>query len=197
MTRLTCAVTLTIVPLLLAACSDPGRPTDPLAAGPTAARAARDGAGTAGSGPVRLVNMMDACDPATFNAVLGPGSCTRQGGVSFDEFIAQLQRHQAVGAWHFAPPTLEVRLGQTIVAPNRGGEVHTFTRVAAFGGGIVPLLNQLSGTPTVAPECTRLEPEDFVPPGGIFTEAIDTDGTLEFQCCIHPWMRTIVHVKHS
>lgn len=70
------------------------------------------------------------------------------------------------------------------------------TRVAAFGGGIVPLLNELSGNLTVAPECTQLDPDDFVEPGGTYTAPIDASGTLLFQCCIHPWMRTVVHATH-
>ena len=179
-----------VVPLCLAACSEPTRPADAPARTQSADRVDAAATGLA----VRFVSMMDACDPATFNAVLGPGSCTRQGGVTFDKFIAQLQRNQMAGAWHFASPTVQARLGQMIIATNRGGEEHTFTRVAAFGGGIVPVLNQLSGNPTVAPECTQLDPDDFVEPGGTYSEEVDAGGTLLFQCCIHPWMRTEVHV---
>jgi hypothetical protein len=70
-----------------------------------------------------------------------------------------------------------------------GGEVHTFTHVAAFGGGIVPLLNDLAGVPNVAPECTSLAQGDFVTPGTTYEEDIVDPGTQRFQCCIHPWMR--------
>jgi hypothetical protein len=101
---------------------------------------------------------MDACDPTTFNAAIGPGTWVRRGGVTF-----------------------------------RGGEIHTFTRVAAFGGGIVPFLNGLSGTPVVAPECTALEPDDFVAPAATYEEEVQAGSTQRFQCCIHPWMRTTVH----
>jgi hypothetical protein len=135
------------------------------------------------------VTMQDACDPETFNAAIGPGTCVRDGGMQFDRFIAQLTRLQSVGPWLFAPPDANVRVGQTFVASNIGGEVHTFTEVANFGGGIVPVLNQLSGVPTVAPECTSLEPDDFVAPGGTYREDVEHAGTLKFQCCIHPWMR--------
>lgn len=135
------------------------------------------------------VNMLDACDPATFNAVLGPGTCLRNGGMSFDQFIAQLTRLKFVGPWHFAPNNANVEAGQTFVALNLGGEVHTFTEVAQFGGGIVPRLNQLAGVPNVAPECRALEPDDFVAPGASYREEIGGAGTHKFQCCIHPWMR--------
>jgi hypothetical protein len=139
--------------------------------------------------PDVIVNMLDACDPETFNAVVGPGTCVRSGGMTFERFIAQLTRLQFVGAWHFAAPEANVRVGQTFVASNKGGEVHTFTEVATFGGGIVPGLNQLAGVPEVAPECAALEPDDFVAPGGTYREEVGESGTLKFQCCIHPWMR--------
>jgi hypothetical protein len=136
-----------------------------------------------------IVNMFDACDPATFDAVVGPGTCVRSGGMTFDRFIDTLTRLHFVGPWHFAPPTGNVQVGQTFVASNKGGEVHTFTEVDEFGGGIVPLLNELSGETTVAPECTALEPDDFVAPGGTYREGVEHTGTHKFQCCIHPWMR--------
>lgn len=136
-----------------------------------------------------IVNMLDACDPATFDAAVGPGTCVRSGGMTFDRFIEQLTRLQFVGPWHFAPPNGNVRVGQTFVAANKGGEVHTFTEVDEFGGGIVPRLNELAGVPTVAPECAALEPDDFVAPGGTYREEVGHAGTVKFQCCIHPWMR--------
>jgi plastocyanin len=136
-----------------------------------------------------LVNMHDACDPATFNAALGPGTCLRAGGVQFNQFIAELTRLGSVGAWHFAPPNANVQVGQSFAVSNRGGEVHTFTEVAQFGGGIVPRLNELAHVPTVAPECAALDPDDFVAPGTTYREDVEHAGTLKFQCCIHPWMR--------
>lgn len=136
-----------------------------------------------------LVNMADNCDPDTFNAVLGEGSCVRSGGMKFDRFIDLLTELGFVGPWHFAPPKSNVQVGQEFVAVNRGGEVHTFTEVAEFGGGIVPILNTLSRVPEVAPECQALEPDDFVPAGGTYREGIDRAGALKYQCCIHPWMR--------
>ena len=144
----------------------------------------------------RLVSIKDACDPTTFNAVFGPGTCARSGGVRFDDFIAELKRKGEAGAWHFAPSTTTAPLGQTLVAINRGGEVHTFTHVEAFGGGIVPLLNDLAHVPNVAPECLQLEPDDFVAPGTTYEETVEDTGTQRFQCCIHPWMRLEVRVPN-
>ena len=142
-----------------------------------------------------LVNMLDACDPDSFNAAIGPGTCVRSGGVKFDQFIAQLTQLAFAAPWRFAPQNTNVRVGQAFVAENRGGEEHTFTEVDEFGGGIVPILNQLAHTPTIAPACAALEEDDVVPPGGTYREEVDHAGTLKFQCCIHPWMRMEATVR--
>ena len=142
-----------------------------------------------------LVNMLDACDPDSFDAVLGAGSCIRSGGVKFDQFIAELTRLGFAAPWRFAPQNAVVQVGQTFVAANKGGEVHTFTEVDEFGGGIVPVLNQLAHVPNVAPECTALDEDDFVAPGDVYREEIDHAGTAKFQCCIHPWMRLQATVR--
>ncbi|HTM02755.1 MAG TPA: hypothetical protein VL173_04560 [Vicinamibacterales bacterium] len=141
------------------------------------------------------VDMQDACDPDTFNAVLGPGGCTRTGGMTFDQFSATLTKLGFVGPWHFAPNTANVQADTAFLALNQGGETHTFTEVAQFGGGIVPSLNDAAGVPTIAPECAALEPDDFVRPGGTYTETVNTTGTVRFQCCIHPWMRLEAQVS--
>jgi plastocyanin len=139
--------------------------------------------------------MSDACEPESFNAALGPGSCVGNGGVRFAKFLQLLGRHQKAGAWHFAPSSLKVRVGQELLAVNRGGEEHTFTEVEEFGGGIVPDLNALAGEPVPAPECLALAPGDFVAPGGSTTDDVEEEGTELYQCCIHPWMRTVVAAR--
>jgi plastocyanin len=178
------ATTIALLTLLLGGCDDAARSTAP-----------RPELKALAGGEQRLVQMMDACDPQSFNAVLGAGSCTRQGGLTFAKFITLLGRHQTVGAWHFAPPTLNARVGQELLAVNQGGEEHTFTEVEEFGGGIIPDLNNLSGEPVPAPECLALEPDDFVPPGGTYTDEVEEEGVERYQCCIHPWMRTVVTAR--
>jgi len=161
----------------------------------------RRGAGVNACHPVcagssrKGVNILDDCDPATFNAAIGPGACVGSGGMRFDLFVALLQKSGVAGPWHFAPNNTSARVGGTLVATNRGGEEHTFTEVAEFGGGVVPFLNDLAHTPEVAPECNTLEDDDMVPPGGQYTEKIDKTGTVKFQCCIRPWMRFEAHVS--
>lgn len=176
---------------LLAACSD-SLPIDPPA--PTAPTAARAGAALADSG-TRRIELLDACDPASFDAALGAGSCVRSGGLSFAAFIGQVGAKGEAGAWRFAPGSVETRVGQTLLAINRGGEAHTFTEVEEFGGGIVPVLNQLSGNTEVAPECESLAPSDFIPPGGTSSDEVEESGTERYQCCIHPWMRVTVTAR--
>ena len=143
------------------------------------------------------LRMYDSCDPATFNAVFNdPTICIKQGHVPFDRFIAELTNTQQAAQWRFGPQNIELDPGENVFALNVGGEVHTFTRVAQFGGGVIPLLNDLTGNTTVAPECTTLEADDFVAPGALYTAELNTDEIQHFQCCIHPWMRADVKVKH-
>jgi hypothetical protein len=145
-------------------------------------------------GEGQTITIFDACDPETFNAALGPDTCSRNGGVRFEMFLEQLRRHHSVGAWHFAPPQGTLAVGQQLVATNQGGETHTFTEVDEYGGGIVPMLNDLTGVSTVAPECNQLQPADFLRPGGSFREVEDESGVEKYQCCIHPWMRAEIRV---
>ncbi len=155
------------------------------------------GTGRAASVPREvMVNAQDACDPDTFNAAIGPGTCVGAGGgVTFQQFIDALTRLGSIGAWHFAPPSVQARVGQSFLVTNRGGEVHTFTEVEEFGGGIVPMLNDLAHVPNVAPECKTLEADDFVAPGATYVEDIEDAGVEKYQCCIHPWMRLEAHVS--
>jgi plastocyanin len=82
-----------------------------------------------------------------------------------------------------------------VQAQNNGGEVHTFTEVDEFGGGIVPPLNVLSGNPLPAPECLQLGLGDFIPAGGQSAPDLEDPGVHHYQCCIHPWMRADVIVR--
>ena len=95
------------------------------------------------------VAMVDNCDPTTFNAAIGPGTCAatpHEHDTTFAEFIGLLFSPLAANvighpAWSFAPGYISIRAGQTVRAINAGGESHTFTEVTAFGGGVVPVLN--------------------------------------------------------
>ena len=171
-------------------CSDAAMPTNLSA--PSTLRADRGS-----NDRTKTVRIMDECDPATFNANVGPGACTRNGGVKFDQFIAQLTQMQRAPGWRFSPDNVTLRVGDILAATNFGGEGHTFTEVEEFGGGFVPFLNALAGTPNVAEECKGLSFADAMAPGQTFSEQEDEAGDEKYQCCIHPWMRAIVHISEK
>jgi len=147
-----------------------------------------------GASNSRTVQILDNCDPASFNAALGPGACVREGGLTFDKLIGHLLRKGEVSSWRFAPEQLKLNAGGTVTAINRGGEFHTFTEVAQFGGGCVDELNALLGLSPV-PECAGAPGIFFttgVAPGGSLQTEPLAAGTHRFQCLIHPWQRTTV-----
>jgi plastocyanin len=123
------------------------------------------------------------------------GGCTlRRGDVGVTEFLLELNSPlsaSVVGhqAWRNDPSYLKVRTDQDVQVRNYGGRVHTFTEVAAFGGGRVSDLNQ--GLEP-APECATAT---NVPPRGSLTLSNLSEGNHHFQCCIHPWMRAVIKVK--
>jgi plastocyanin len=145
----------------------------------------------------RQVQVLDDCDAATFNAALGDlNACVKSGGVTFEEFIAQLVTTGDAPAWRFAPTVLSLGAGGTIDAYNRGGEFHTFTEVATFGGGCIEPLNEILGL-TAVPECAdagTLFATTGVAPGGEVETGPLASGTHLFECLIHPWMRSTVVV---
>jgi plastocyanin len=144
----------------------------------------------------RQVVIRDDCDPATFDAVVGPGTCVKAGSTTFPEFVDQLLAQGRAPAWRFAPDHLSLAADGTVKARNIGGETHTFSEVANFGGGCIGFLNGLLGL-TPVPECAGF-------PGGLFAATqVLAGGTLtvtlapgvhRFECLIHPWMRTTIDV---
>ena len=166
--------------------SDQGRTTSAVTA-PRVAAATDHG---------KTVTLMDACDPDTFNAPppvgVGPGTCSRSGGVQFANFIDQLTRHHSIGAWHMAPGVVTLKVGEVLSAFNHGGEAHTFTEVAQFGGGNVQFLNQILGLTFVPPECAQAQ---LLQPGQSSSEVENDEGVEHYQCCIHPWMRADVRIS--
>ena len=157
----------------------------------------------------REVRLRDDCEPNSFNEVLGPGACIGDGDTTFNEFIDELTEDRDVGSWKFNPDEFRLDRGERMVLVNRGGETHTFTRVARFGGGFVAQLNTLSGNEVPAPECAAVLPDGTLqprPPGpnNLFVPArtqqagpavAAAPGVVRFQCCIHPWMRTSVRTR--
>lgn len=147
----------------------------------------------------KKVRLLDDCEPTSFNAAIGPGTCVGNGHTTFDEFIAELLATQDAHKWHNQPSQMQLNIGRPTLIENRGGEDHTFTEVAEFGGGAVEQLNGISGNPEPAPEC--LGPLALIHPGTVVegpTAGSDLSiGTHRFQCCIHPWMRTVIEVSDN
>src|SRR3954447_13538196 len=70
----------------------------------------------------RNVQILDDCDPATFDEALqDPNACVKDGSTTFLEFLAQLDTLHRAPAWKFAPGTVKLNPGGTVVAHNRGG----------------------------------------------------------------------------
>jgi hypothetical protein len=159
----------------------------------------------------------DKCDPVTFNATIGPGTCIGNGNVTFPEFLTEFLEDGSVGAWRYNPsgPT-DAKAGQYVTLDNRGGEAHTFTPVINFGGGFVDALDAPnSGVVAPAPECVvhdakgnpvRDKTGALIPnPDALKTivpantmmngPRLPSSGEQNYQCCIHPWMHLTVKVQ--
>jgi len=162
--------------------------------------------GSASSGEV--IKIRDNCDPATFNAVIGPDTCVREGNngqrVTFDRFIERLFAGNAAAilesrnhlGWRFSPDETEVEVGDSLAVMNLGGEFHTFTDVTSTGfvGGCLPELNAAFGF-SVPAQCPGALATTGIPAGATMTVTLSTPGTFLFECLIHPWMRTEITVE--
>lgn len=183
----------------LAACTDQRSPTETTNTAPTTASLATGDTGPTHAGAIVA---HDACEPNSFNAGIGEGTCVKNGNVTLDAFIAELSATKTVQRWNFTPSQLTARLGVDLLGNNVGGEEHTFTPVRQFGGGVIDFLNGLAGTPVKAQECLTLEEDDLVPSGGKYLieaeeleNVVDGGGIARVQCCIHPWMRATVRMQ--
>jgi plastocyanin len=143
---------------------------------------------------IAVMDNCDASDPAW--GTVG-GCALRKGTVSLSEFFnllfSPLSGTIPVGhpSWRNEPSYITTSAGRAVRVTNLGGRDHTFTKVANFGGGFVPLLN---GSLGVAPECDPAK-VSILEPGE--TEGVTglAAGTNKYQCCIHPWMRATIKVE--
>jgi plastocyanin len=150
---------------------------------------------------VAQVVALDECDPTTFNDALGPDFCKNVALGAFttlSDLFAEAQSGHPDPKWDFEPDTLKIKQGTTVSVVDQGGEPHTFTEVAHFGGGFIPQLN--GPNEHTIPECsggfaevkvarTRMLQGSQLQITGL------SQGEHRFQCCIHPWMRVKVEVK--
>jgi len=146
------------------------------------------------------IHTEDDCDPASWGALCNPNF---NGGTTREEFNAELTATKTVQAWEYGGGEIRINLGQNFRVDNVGGEVHTFSVVARFGGGRVPPLNTASGNDVVAPECVagaHATKVDIASRAGITVTTgangvMKQRGTFRVQCCIHPWMRATVQIR--
>jgi plastocyanin len=143
---------------------------------------------------------LDECDPTTFNAALGPDFCKNVAlgaFTTFDDLFAEAAAGTPDPNWDFEPDTLKIKEGTILSVVDQGGEPHTFTEVAKFGGGFITDLN--GGEPTV-PECADgfknlAVAKTRILQGSHIEVTNLSKGEHRFECCIHPWMRVTVDVK--
>ena len=150
------------------------------------------------------VKILDLCDPTTFNAnpPTGPGlgiicDVNFDGDVTFAEFSSPLFLSPAgfgYPAWRFDKPYLDIEANRKLKVKNEGGEDHTFTEVAQFGGGSIDLLNEPLRL-TAVPECPKDSPPGIIHPGETVQIKGLSAGVHLFQCCIHPWMHAVIDVE--
>lgn len=172
----------------LQACIDASR--DPVATAPAAVTEVAAAFALENGDPGRRIFLRDQCDPTD---PAWPGGCRLpNGNVTVAEFQAAFAEHGGHPLWRFSPIAATVESGETLEIVNVGGRVHTFTRVAAFGGGAVPGLN--NGQPTV-PECRTPPPLVRVLPQATSSITFTGSGEQRFMCCFHPWMQSIIQVR--
>jgi hypothetical protein len=105
----------------------------------------------AGSAPAsgdRVIEVQDACDPATFNAAglppqpNGAPTCDRVDSsgkrVTFAQLFASIAERGSHGAWKFDRDKVTINRGDAVVArlADRAGEFHSFTEVPQFGPAV-------------------------------------------------------------
>ena len=141
---------------------------------------------------------IDAYDPTTFNAALGPDFCRNVTFAALGQAMTLSDPFSQAAAgtpnpgWNFPPDAVSVVRRIPVSVVDQGGEAHTFTEVQKFVGGFIPGLN--NGQDTV-PECAN----GFANPKAAITRVLQgsqlqitglSRGTHYFQCCIHPLMHT-------
>src|SRR4051812_18442469 len=123
-----------------------GIATNALAQTKTKAATTKSESTDAPATPAQVV-VLDECDPTTFNAALGPNFChnVSLAPLGFATTLSDLFAKAAAGTpdpnWDFEPDQMTIKKGTPVVAVDQGGEPHTFTEVAEFGGGFIPGLN--------------------------------------------------------
>jgi hypothetical protein len=162
------------------------------------AQASGGGGNSGRGGDAEVIEAEDDCEPTSFNAAIGPGTCVKDGDTTFDDFIGQLIADGEADDWEFHSDHTHIDQGEQLKVVGVGGEVHTFTRVDRFAGGCVPQINDILGLDTLDDAtCGQAFQNTVVPPGVTVTVSNNDlkPGVNKFQCLIHPWMQATVEVR--
>jgi hypothetical protein len=128
--------------------------------------------------PRQQVVILDAVPGAFHNWCLNVVSLGSTAAVSGE-------RAGGPSAWLFYPPARSSQKKESLRVVNQGGEIHTSTEVAEFGGGFLRLNNpQSPATPGCAggyANNTGWRTPDWEQPGDSDLKKIS-----RFQCCVHP-----------
>ncbi len=158
---------------------------------------------SASAGPNhRTIKASDDCEAVSFNAAFGAGICVGDGETTVTDFLAQLGANgnipnEAAKGWDFSRDKFGVDPRARLTIVNVGGEFHTFTPVAKFGGGCIQGLNDILGLKPV-PECANFDPATNkfgMPSGATLTVTAPKSGIQRYQCLIHPWMQSTAVVE--
>ena len=85
------------------------------AVGTTGAAQAGSGSGSrSGGGGSETIEIQDDCDPATFNAAVGPDTCVGDGDTEFEELIDELIDEGDAGEWRNHPDDTHVDKGERV-----------------------------------------------------------------------------------
>ena len=160
---------------------------------------------------VASVVALDECDPDSFNLPIDQGGLGSAGGgfchnvslkafgfaTSLPDLVTKAKAGTPDPGWDFEPDQLNIQRGTMVTVSDQGGEPHTFTEVAHYGGGFIKDLNH--GEPTV-PECDGgfsnvAVAKTRIVQGGQMNITGLSKGKHLFQCCIHPWMRMEIDVN--
>lgn len=145
------------------------------------------------------IHLEDDCDFKTF----GTAACNPNfnGFTTLASFNADLAAQGRVGFWAYVGGGANLAAGQTLTIDNKGGQLHTFTIVANFGGGRDAGINATGHFTTVAPECVAGANATNVDIPSLTGVNVSTGasgaikpGTYKVQCCIHPWEHSSVVV---
>src|SRR5215210_5878079 len=64
--------------------------------------------GSSATSGSRQVELLDDCEPVSFNLAIGPGTCLKSGTTTFQTFVGLLAAHTPPAAWRFSPGHLRL-----------------------------------------------------------------------------------------